>query len=128
MRTFDEIRELLSQKFSKEKLRLKSYGTKASSFDLAHAVARHVQSLMAESRYSELKRLKKVLDKQPSQGDLHKIWEHYRERSRATKAMAQAIQNVADQNEKARPWKRKPEHKKKKHHHGHRRSHGKDHK
>lgn len=105
--TFDQIRDLLASKFSKEKKRLKSYGTKANSFDMANAVARHVQALMTESRASEWRKFKKkILDKQPSQGDTHKIWKYYEERLKATSAMANAIKNMADKAESERPYKR----------------------
>lgn len=128
MKTFDEIRDLLAEKFKKEKLRLKSYDTRASSFDLANAVARHVQALMTDSRRRELLRFKDKFEKidknaLSSRSIVYNTQKYFQERLKATKAMAQALQNVADANEKARPWKRKPEKKK---HHTHR--HGNPHK
>jgi len=119
MRRFEEIRQLLALKFSKEKKRLKTYGTKANSFDLANAVARFVVALMCESRYRELKRLKKVMDKQPSQGNTRKIWEHMKERLQATKGMTKVLQNFAEEMEKQRPYKPKIKKVKKEKRHGH---------
>lgn len=108
MKTYEEIREFLSTQFSKEKKRLKSYGTKTSTFDLANSVARHVMALMTESRHSELRNFKKkVLDKQPSQGDTRKIYKYINERLHATKVMKDAIENVAKDSEANRPWKSK---------------------
>jgi hypothetical protein len=120
MITFDQIRELLSVKFSKEKKRLKSYGTKANSFDLANAVARYVEALMAEARSRELVRLDKKLKyhglyKFDKYGKIP-IKDYIEERIHATSVMAKAIRNEGERNEAARPWKRR-EHK---HKHGHR--------
>jgi hypothetical protein len=115
MRTFEEIRALLAQKFSDEKKRLKSYGTKTSSFDLANAVARYVESLMSESRYKELKQLEKKLGKHDwYKGGMDIVRAYIRERKKATKNMAKAIHNVAERDSKNRPWK-KHKHKKRKH-------------
>lgn len=112
---FEEVRDLLTEKFSDEKKRLKSFGTKASSFDLANAVTRYVQAYACRARYEELKQLGKVLHKQPSQGDTRKIWNHYRERKKATKDMSRAIFNVAERDSRNRPWKRKTHKHKHKH-------------
>jgi hypothetical protein len=128
MRTFEEVRELLSQKISKEKKRLKTFGTKADSFNLANAITRHVQALMSESRASELKRLdKKLIDIHESH-DKEKIVRYVNERLKATSDMAKAIQHTAEDTEKKRPWRSeveqdidKKEHKHK-HRHGHSRS------
>ena len=110
MRTADEIKEFLAQKFAVEKKRLKSYGTKASSFDLAHAVYRHVEALMCESRYRELKRAFKLADKHKrvlgTEPTYKKYLYYLQERMKATKAMSKAIENVANTNDKNRPWKR----------------------
>jgi hypothetical protein len=103
----DDLRDLLAQKFSREKKRLKSYGTKTDSFQMANVVVRYVQALMCDSRNRELKRLKKLL----RQGDLNKIWKHVRERLKATSRMAKAIRHVAEETEKKRPWKKTVEHK-----------------
>lgn len=126
MRKFEEIREFLSSQFSKEKKRLKSFGTKASSFDLANAVARHVQALMTESRNRELVRIRKrvgTLQIVPKSRAAKKLLHYIQERERATRLMVNAIKNVAEENEANRPWKPKPtiqERKKKKHKkHGH---------
>lgn len=113
MRTADEIRGLLSEKFSKEKKRLKTYGTKANSFDLANAVFRYVVSLMCESRYRELKRLKKNFN-----------LKYLKERLKATKDMTKVLDNFAKTTEDARPYNPK-KHKKEKGHgkHKHNRHH-----
>lgn len=96
MKTFDEIREFLATKFTKERKRLKTYSAHANMYDLANVVSRHVQSLMAESRYSELKKLVK---KRPKLKDDSYI----KERLKATSRMATAIQHVADSDESKRP-------------------------
>ena len=118
MRTFEEIRELLAKQFHKEKLRLKSYGTRADSFQLANVVARYVEALMAESRYRELKKLSQVIYNDSKHlKHARKLLGHVSERMNATKAMSKAIQHMAEDNEKKRPWKRKE--KKKYHKHKH---------
>ncbi|SRR6266436_633861 len=110
MRKFEEIRALLALKFSKEKKRLKTYGTKANSFDLANSVARFVIALMCESRYRELKRVKKKFNPK-----------YLKERLQATKAMTKVLQDFAEEMEKKRPYKfkkvKKHEHHESKHHH-----------
>lgn len=119
MRTFDEIRALLAQKFSKEKKRLRSYKTPYASFDLANAVARYVQNFMAESRYRELKNLRQFIEKHHI--DVGKRLNAYiMERSKATKLMAKALENEAVATESKRPWKYKKDKKKK--YESHRRS------
>lgn len=115
MRTFEEIRALLAQKFHKEKLRLKSYGTKSDSFQLANVTARYVQALMSESRYRELKKVNDFVEKHARCDPRDELHPYIKERLKATKAMAKAIEHVAEETEKNRPWKRKKE-KKKKHH------------
>ena len=103
MRGFEEVRELLAEKIRYEKKRLKTFDSKANAFDISNAITRFVLALMAESRASELKRLKKVLDKQPSQGNVHKIFEHYKERFKATSDMSKVLLKYAEAAEKARP-------------------------
>lgn len=111
--TFDEIRDFLTEKFTKEKKRLRTYGTKASPFDLANAVTRYVESLMTLSRYKELQRLQKVFDRcDKAKGTDHLYYKitrkHVKERMKATKAMATAIFNVAVKTESQRPVAYKP--------------------
>jgi hypothetical protein len=105
-RTLDEVKTLLAEKFSLEKKRLKSYGTKTDSYQMANVTAQYVLALMSESRYRELKKLDKLLDTL-GEDDNEKVVKHIQERLKATKAMAKAIENVAVENEKKRPWKRK---------------------
>jgi len=104
MRTQDEIRELLTQKFSKEKKRLKSYGTKVDSFQLANVVTQYVRALNSEARKSELKYLNKFFDKQKI--DPGKRTKAYiTERIKSLDQMADLIKRVAEDNESKRPWK-----------------------
>ena len=105
-RTFEDVRTLLAEKISKEKKRLKSYKTKANSFDLANAIARYVQSLMAESRHRELTRVMKKGFKTKKEG-WKPVIDYVKERHRATKHMAKALNNVAIETEGKRPWKPK---------------------
>ena len=108
MKSFEEIRELLSQKFSKEKKRLKTFGTKTSSFDLANAVARYVEGMRTDARYGELIRLQKHIDKEHIEiGKRLKIY--IQDRIHGTEVMAKTFRDVADQTEKARPWRSKTE-------------------
>lgn len=119
--TADEIKDFLTQKFTIEKKRLRSYGTKYSMYDLAHAVYRHIESLMTESRYRELKRFEKYGLHNKKEG-WNPVIEYLNERKKATKNMARAIKHVAETNDSNRPWKRKVEKKDKKKKHGHSRS------
>lgn len=114
--TFDQIRDLLTEKFSKEKKRLKTYGTKANSFDLANVVARYVQALMSDSRRRELKRIEKQF--KGKEWARHTLYAYLEERIQATSDMSTAIKNMAVKNESERPYKRKVE---KHHKHKHRR-------
>jgi hypothetical protein len=104
MRKLEDIRTLLEQKFRKEKLRLESHGEKASSYDLANATVRFVQSLMSESRNSELKRLVKKIPELSKKS-------YYQERLKATAMMAKVIQDFAEKQESKKSWKYKPKHK-----------------
>jgi hypothetical protein len=104
----EDIRTLLAEKFSREKKRLKTFGTKVDSFQLANVVYRYIESMMSDSRYRELKRL---IKKYPARGKLQDLYNYIDERMKATKAMSKAIQHVAEDNESKRPWKRKKEHK-----------------
>lgn len=99
----EEVRELLAQKFALEKRRLKSFGTKSNSFDLANAVAPWVVALMADSRTRELRRLEKWLEKRHIKS--LKVQKYLASRKRETKLQAQAINNLAKQKEEHRPWK-----------------------
>src|SRR6267154_4384992 len=98
MKTFDEVRELLSQKISLEKRRLKTFGTKADSFNLANALTSHVMSLMSESRNSELKRLDKHIRNKDIPFREYGI-KYINERLKATSDMANAIQHTAERSE-----------------------------
>lgn len=111
MRTFEDLRNLLAAQISKEKKRLKTYGTKANSFDLANAITRYVQAFICDGRHREMLRLKKVLDKQPSQGNVHKIYEHNKDRLHGLEVMGKALGNFALTCEKNRPWRSKTEQK-----------------
>jgi hypothetical protein len=102
MKTFEEVRELLAAKFSKEKKRLKTFGTKTDSFQMANASAHYVLALMAEARNRELKRLDKKLDT-CSNDDNEKVVRYVNERLKATSDMAKAINNHAELTEKKRP-------------------------
>jgi ubiquinone biosynthesis protein UbiJ len=110
MRSFEEVRDLLADKFRTEKQRLKTFGTKANSFDLANVIARHVLGLMAESRCRELRKLDKKLDTF-SNDDQEKVSKYITERIKATSAMAKIITKYADEAEKNRPWLSKAEQK-----------------
>ena len=109
MKSFEEIRTFLAEKILIEKKRLKSYATHANHFDLANAIGRHVQSLMALSRHSELKRIIKKRPKWSTDSYLQ-------ERLRATKKMSEAIENFANDSDSKRPWRPTGMEKKKKHH------------
>jgi len=102
-RTFEEVRALLATAFKKEKERLKSFGTKANSFDLANVVARYVLALMAESRYRELKLFKKKGLKTKKEGWTPVI-EYIDDRMKATKSMSRAIRHLAEDADSKRPW------------------------
>jgi len=120
VRTFEEIRAMLADKYARERKRLKSFGTKTDPFQMANVTARFVLALMSESRYRELKKLKKFIDGKEFKAG--KIRDYIGDRLSATKAMSKAIRHMAEESEKIRPWKRKVE--KKKHHkkhkkHGH---------
>ena len=105
MRKFDEIRDMFIIKIRREKKRLKSYGTKIDSFQIANVVASFSQALQAESRYSELKRLLKFCRKKKI-FPTSELSSYLQERVRATKQMSEAIEHSAEHNEKNRPWKR----------------------
>ena len=107
----DDIRAMLAEKFSKEKKRLKTFATKVDSFQLANVVYRYVESMMSDSRYRELKRLQKSIDKNGIEAGDRELKKYVAERMKATKAMAKAIRHVAEDAETKRPWKRKKEHK-----------------
>ncbi len=117
-RKMEDIRLLLAQKFQRESARLNSWGTKTdekAAISFADSVVRFVQALMAESRYRELKRVFKK-HAESVYKDKHKLDKHFlaylQERMKATKAMAKAIEHVAEDAEKKRPWKyHKHEHK-----------------
>ena len=129
MRTSDEIRTLLAEKFVRESARLKSWGTKTdekSAVSFACAVSEFVRALMAESRGRELYRVKKVLRKWRGETLHRKLKEHVEERIKATKLMSQAIQHMAEESEKKKPFNRKL-HKKHKHHRHHRDGHHRRH-
>lgn len=117
MGEFEETRALLSEKFSKEKKRLKTYGTKASSFDLANAVSHNVRALCSGARYSELKALTKFCEERSIESK--RLSQYLTERKQALKTMRDAIQKYADDIEGKRPYKSK-QHKTKKHKHKHR--------
>ena len=105
--TFDEIRAMLAEKFSKEKKRLKSFGTKSSSFDLANSVARHVESMMTASRHSELRRLDNKLAANQELldfGHRKNLMPYIQERLKATSSMAKAIKTAAETADSKRPW------------------------
>jgi hypothetical protein len=112
-RTREEIAQLLATKFQAESARLKSWGTKTddkAAISFAMRVVDFVRSLMAESRYRELKRVLKKNDSKETQA-------YILERMKATKQMAKAIEKYGEKKESERPFG----HKKKKHHHHHRR-------
>lgn len=112
-RTHEEICTLLAEKFKRESQRLNSWGTKTddkASLSFAMAVSRYVESLMADSRYRELKRIDKLLDTLGSD-DQEKVTSYIQERMKATKAMSAAIRNVAVTDEGKRAWGRKKKHK-----------------
>jgi|SRR5580704_12799593 hypothetical protein len=112
MKTFEETRQFLAEKFSKEKKRLKSFKTPTNSFDLANAVTRHVQAMCTDARHRELIRLVKHVPKL-------KHSKYINERLTATSSMAKAIKNVADADDVRRPWKYKSKTKEKKRGHTH---------
>ena len=110
MRSFEEVRDLLADKFRTEKQRLKTFGTKANSFDLSNVIAKYVLGLMAESRCRELnkaiQKLYKVYDAQDRSYNItvRDVNKYLRERSKATSAMAKIITKYAVEAEKNRPW------------------------
>lgn len=113
MPEFEETRALLAEKFSKEKKRLKTYGTKVSSFDLANAVSHNVRALCSGARYSELKALTKFVDKfvedHPAKRLSSFVVKYIDERKQALKTMRDAIHKYADDIESKRPRKPKGE-------------------
>jgi hypothetical protein len=118
MKKFDEIRKMLAEMILKEKKRLKSYSTHANHFDLANALGRHIESMMAYSRHDELKLLVK---KYPEYA--HKS--HVKERLKATGRMADLLKKTAENLDSKRPWRPTGQDKKK--HGSHRRAHSSKH-
>lgn len=123
-RTREEISTMLAAKFKAESNRLKSWGTKTddkASVSFAMSVVDFVIALMCESRHRELKRLlKKCPEMDSSKYFARSSSKYLRERLKATKHMAKALENFAVANETKRVWKHKSEHKHK-HKHEHRR-------
>lgn len=115
-RRTEEVRALLADKFKREKLRLKSYDTKANSFDLAHAVTQYVRALMSEARYYEIRGIQKHIESAfpKKKLQLRKLGDYLQERRNALKEMSAAIQHMADDMEAKRPWKPKDQPKRKK--------------
>jgi hypothetical protein len=113
----EEIAQLLATKFQAESVRLKSWGTKTddkAAISFAMRVVDFVLSLMAESRYRELKRVNKKLKRELLGDDAA---DYIKERLKATKQMSAAIQRYGEKKESERPFGRKE--KKHKHHHHH---------
>lgn len=115
MGEFEEVRALLAEKLTKEKKRLKTYGTRASAFDYANCISHNVRSLCSGARYSELKALTKWLEKnyEKAFSNSH-LTAYLKERKTALKTMRDAIQKYADDIESKRPRKHK-KHKHKRH-------------
>lgn len=94
------------------------------------AVVEFVRALMSDSRYRELKRIKKLIEKRasdPRDGRViytigGKEMSYINERMQATKTMAKAIEKFALEKEGKREWKRKSKDKHKRKHGSHRSS------
>jgi hypothetical protein len=106
---FEEIRDLLAYKLKREKARLKTYGTKADSFSLAHAIAQHVRSLRAAARWAEVhefkRRIIKKYGKEPKKKSLKVVLQWLRERERDLAVMRDALRNDAELRDLRRPRK-----------------------
>jgi hypothetical protein len=105
----EEIRDLLAQKFSLEKKRLKTYGTKTDSIQMANVCAQYVRAFMSYARSREGKRILKHVNKRHIINN--PLRNYLKERIKATSRMAKAIKHVAEETEKKRPWKKTVEHK-----------------
>lgn len=111
MKTHDEVRAFLAEKFSREKKRLKTFGTKANSFDYAHVITRYVLALMADSRNREIKRSLKFVAAHGRCDPRVELEPYLQERLKSTSVMSKAIENMAKDDEANRPWKSKAEQK-----------------
>lgn len=124
----DEINQLLANKFVRESKRLASWGTKTdekAAISFAMAVSEFVRAMMADSRYRELKRIKKFIEQdeeKATKSDTKYLRRHVSayvdERLKATKTMATAIKKFAEDKESKRIFGSKKE---KHEHHSHER-------
>jgi|SRR5579864_1764665 len=103
MKTFEQVRDLLTKAFSQERKRLKSYGTKASSFDLANVVAKHVLSVMSEARKRELIKLERYMAKHKISSK--RLYNYIADRKIGLSHMSTALKNDAKLSDSKRPWK-----------------------
>lgn len=109
-RTFEEVRALLAEKLRNEKLRLKSYGTKADSFSLAHALTEHVRAMRSDARLEEVNELIEWLiktipkDKRKKQAKVVLAW--LKDRRKGLETMRSVLKKSAQERDENRPWKR----------------------
>ena len=112
MTTLEELHGFFSGKLKKEKLRLKSFGTKPDSFSLSYAIAPFILGYLSKARWEEITDLiswiRKKFPKDERPKSVKKILRYLiGDRQVSLCKMKDILSRVADEKEGKRPWKSK---------------------
>lgn len=110
MTSLEELTGHFSGKIKKEKLRLKSYGTKPDSFSLSHAIAPDILAYLSKARWEEVTELvgwiRKKFPKTSRPKSAKRILRYLiSDRQVALCRMKDLLSKVAEEKESKRPWK-----------------------